>query len=241
MKNYYLILVFVALSGFADDVEWNRKVLSETDIRQITNINHKDYDKIITLIKMGCTHKAQELKVKLLKDIDSEKKPSKNIKGEKHFENFFRNIHMKRGYVNQKIKRHELSFLCNMYRLNKANVEMYLDSPNNKKENRKILINKIGKISKYSKDNKNCIYFPLSSDNKKDRNKIVLAFIIKKIFEDNNIKSEIIFTKDEKIKEITVVMPGFKKEIKCLDKEKMTDTIEKIMFIYYKAEKKAKK
>ena len=244
MKKYYLILVFacVVFGGFAaDDVEWNRKELTEADIRQITNINHKDYDKIIKLIKMGCLNRAQKLKAKLLKDIDSEKELSKNFKGKKGFDNFFRNIVIKRQYVNQKIKSHELTFLCNMYRQNKAHVEMTLDSPNNKKENKKTLINEIGKLSKYSKESKDCIYFPLTDDSKKDRNKIILAFIIKKILKDNNIKSEIIFTKGEKTKEITVVMPGVKKEIKYSSKEKMTDIIEKIMLIYYEAGKEMKK
>jgi len=237
MKKYYLILVFVCVvfSSFADDnVEWNREMLSEADIQQIKKINHKDYDTIIKLIKMGCTHKAQELKVKLLKNIDSEKKLLKSIKGKKDFEDSLQKIVIKRESINANIRSHEQNFLCNIYRRNKDYIEMLLNLSSERNNPIKTIIDKIGKLSIYSDMNKDCIYFPLSGDNKIDRNKIILACIIKKIFKGNNIKSEIIFTKGEKIKQITVVLPGFKKEIKYSDKEKMTITIEKIMFIYYK-------
>lgn len=208
----------------------------QADMQQIKKID-KYYDTIIKMIKIGCLNKAQELKVKLLKDIKSEndhigKEYDAGKISYKDYSKKNSSFRVKREYIKQKIKNHELLFLYNTYKGNKVDIERLLNFPSGR-NNIKTIIDEIGKSSTYSKENKNCIYFPLSGDNKIDHNKIVLAFITKKILEKNNIKSEIIFTKGEKIKQITVVMPGLKKEIKYSDKEKMTVTIEKLMSIYY--------
>jgi hypothetical protein len=209
----------------------------QADIQQVKKIDNKYYDTIIKLIKIGCLNKAQELKVKLLADISSEQYLAKKEHSEKKIsleacKKKIVSIIMKQERINSNIMNYEQIFLYNIYGKNKADIEAVLNLPSGG-NNTKTVIDEIGKSSTYSKKNKDCIYFPVTGNSKIDRNKIILAFIIKKILEKNNIKSEIIFTKGEKIKQITVVMPDFKKEIKYLDKEKMTVTIEKIMLIYY--------